>query len=277
MHATAILKAPWREPIDALEACADRDFTLALLSGGGGPRGRWSYLLTDPAEVLVIEPNDPRDPFAAMKQLLGTHAANVACGPPFQGGLAGLLGYDLGARLEPAAHVGTSPDWPDVACGLYLGVIAFDHLNHEVLAVGRGADQAQANARARAALDRLEDPATATADGPLTDAFEVITPGPVYEAAVAEVVARIVAGEIFQANIARAWGGRLKPAARPVDLVRRLELASPAPFAAYLRLPGKAVVSNSPERFVSVRDDGALQVETRPIKGTRPRRADGCP
>ena len=62
--------------------------------------------------------------------------------------------------------------------------------------------------------------------------------------------------------------------ARPFDLLERLWRTSPAPFAAYLRLPGRAVVSNSPERFVFVSNDGELAVETRPIKGTRPRGAD---
>jgi para-aminobenzoate synthetase component 1 len=96
-----------------------------------------------------------------------------------------------------------------------------------------------------------------------------------YEAAVTEVVARIAAGEIFQANIARRWRGRLPAGASPYDLMTELVRASPAPFAAYLRLPGKAVVSNSPERFLSVAvaADGGLQAETQPIKGTAPRGA----
>ena len=68
----------------------------------------------------------------------------------------------------------------------------------------------------------------------------------------AEVVSRIHDGEYFQANIARLWTGRLVQAARPFDLAARLVGQSAAPFAGYLRTPGRAVVSNSPERFVSV-------------------------
>jgi para-aminobenzoate synthetase component 1 len=87
-------------------------------------------------------------------------------------------------------------------------------------------------------------------------------------------VARIAAGEIFQANIARAWTGRLAAGRRPFDLFVRLAGASPAPFAAYLRLPGLALVSNSPERFLRVTPHGgALVAETRPVKGTVPRGA----
>jgi para-aminobenzoate synthetase component 1 len=89
---------------------------------------------------------------------------------------------------------------------------------------------------------------------------------------VADVVARIGAGEIFQANIARGWAGRLAAGARPFDLFARLAGESAAPFAAYARWPGLALVSNSPERFLSAHADG--RVETRPIKGTRPRSDD---
>jgi para-aminobenzoate synthetase component 1 len=87
-----------------------------------------------------------------------------------------------------------------------------------------------------------------------------------YEAAVAEVTGRIAAGEIFQANIARRWRGRLPADARPFDLFARLAGESPAPFAAYLRLADRAVVSNSPERFVSVEPRaGGLHALTQPI------------
>ena len=270
MRAIAILRAPWREPIEVLAAWADRSYALALLSDGQGARGRWSYVMQGPQSVLTIAPDDPGDPFQALQHLLGEAAAGAPDGPPFQGGLAGLLGYDLGARLEPAGHRGHA-DWPDVACGLYLSLLAFDHQQREVLAVGRGVDEDEARANAQAALDLFALPAPDAAPAPLSDGFEVITSGADYETAVAAVVERIAAGEIFQANIARRWGGKLRPGARPVDLVRRLLTGSPAPFAAYFRLPGRAVVSNSPERFVAVSNDGGLVVETRPIKGTRPR------
>ena len=157
MREIAILKAPWREPIEVLAACADRPHALALLSDGQGARGRWSYVMQGPARMLTVAADDPRDPFAVMKDLLGETAGGASDGPPFQGGLAGLLSYDLGARLEPAGHPG-GPDWPDVVCGLYLGLLAFDHDRHEVLAVGRGADAAEAGANAQAALELLDLP-----------------------------------------------------------------------------------------------------------------------
>jgi para-aminobenzoate synthetase component 1 len=269
MRSVAILETAWREPAEALNAWAEREFALGLLSSGGR-RGRWSYLMADPAATLAFRADDPRSPFQAMRDLLGPREAGDPDGPPFQGGLAGLLTYELGSRVEPVGHFG-HPDWPLLACGLYLGLLAFDHQRRRVLAIGRGADDGEARSRAEAALELLRQaPARASAPGDaLTAGFEVLTPGEAYEASVADIVERIAAGEIFQANIARAWGGRLAGGARPADLALRLVETSPAPFCAYFRLPGRAVVSNSPERFLSV--DEAANIETRPIKGTRPR------
>jgi para-aminobenzoate synthetase component 1 len=270
MISVALMEAPWREPAEALAAFAERPYALGLLSSGG-ERGRWSYVMADPAAVLEADPADPTDPFAAMAALLGPPAPGAPEGPPFQGGLAGLLTYELGARVEPVGY-DRHPHWPLLACGLYLGLLAFDHQERRVLAVGRGRDPDEAGARAAAALAWLALPMPSEpGPGPLTDAFAVLTPGEDYEASVAAVTARIAAGEIFQANIARAWGGRLGAGRTPFELIRRLQLESPAPFCAWMRLPGRAVASNSPERFVSI--DAARQVEARPIKGTRPRGA----
>ena len=274
MQCVALLQADWRDPGEVLRAFAEEPFALALLSGGGGERSRWSYLARRPSHTLIVDPDDPGDAFAAMAALLGPTFAADPDGPPFQGGLAGLMGYELAARLEAAGHQG-HPDWPQLACGLYSAVLAFDHQTRRVIAVGRGAADAEAMARARAALEPLAAPAAdwPAAETPLANGFFPITSGDAYEHAVSEVVRRIGEGEIFQANTARAWGGRLLPRVRPVDLVERLRGDSPAPFGAYFRLPGRAVASNSPERFVRVSAERGLLVESRPIKGTRPRGA----
>ncbi|HWF77204.1 MAG TPA: anthranilate synthase component I family protein [Caulobacteraceae bacterium] len=267
MPPPTILRAPWRDPIEVAGAFADEPFTLCLISDGVGERGRWSYLARAPAEQLILRPSDPPEALAALSTLLGPPRPAQAGGPRFQGGIAGLASYELGDRLEPLG-LGRMPGWPDLACGRFERLLAFDHARREVLAIGPDA------AAARATLSWLGAPAPPpAARGRL--AAEIRTPDPAaHEAAVADVIARIAAGEIFQANIARAWTGALAPGGRPFDLFVRLAGASPAPFAAYLRLPGLALVSNSPERFLQVtRADSALIAETRPIKGTVPRGA----
>ncbi len=268
MRAAIFIEAEWREPVQVLAEFADEPFALGLLSGGGGPRGRWSYVARAPDKILILTAGDKCNPFGALANLIGESASALPEGPPFQGGVAGLCAYELGDRIE-ALGLKRLEDWPDLACARYPAVLAFDHEQNRVIAIGRGENDVQAEARAREALTWLDQPAPEPAPaGPL--ASEMANEPPErYETAVSDVVERISRGEIFQANIARRWRGRLRPRARPFDLLQRLVAQSPAPFAAYLRLPGHAVVSNSPERFVRVMADGRrLRVEARPIKGT---------
>jgi len=267
MRRVAILTASWREPVWALAPFRDEPYACALVTGGAG---RWSYLLRAPDETFSLTA-DAADPFAALARLVGPPAPNDPEGPPFQGGVVGLAAYELGDRVETLGLART--DWPDLACARYPALLAFDHHGRQVLAIGRGDTEAEAVARARDALTWLDAPTLqrSSPTGPLCPELAA-SGGEAYEAAVAQVVDRIVGGEIFQANIARAWTGRLAPGADPFDLFVRLRGQSPAPFSAYLRLPGRAVVSNSPERFLKLDPAGAI--ETRPIKGTRPRGRD---
>ncbi|RAK50717.1 anthranilate synthase component I family protein [Phenylobacterium deserti] len=268
MNRTILLEAPWREPAAVLSALADRPWTIGFLSGG--PGARWSYVASEPEAVLVVEPQDATDAFAALRGL-AREGELAEGGPPFQGGVAGLLSYDLADRIE-VLDLPRLPGWPDLACARYARLLAFDHETGRVQAIGRGETAAEASsnaAAARAWLD-LEPPVLASFSANLSS-----DNGPAYERAVAEVVERIRAGEIFQANIARRWLGGMESADAPAELLMRLAAASPSPFAAFLRLPEAALVSNSPERFVQVRPvEGRLLAGTEPIKGTAPRGAD---
>jgi para-aminobenzoate synthetase component 1 len=261
-----ILRSAWREPVEVLAPFADEPFALCLLSDGAEERGRWSYLLRDPDRTLTVHPDDPIDAFAAVTDLIGPRREIDPAGPPFQGGVAGLAGYELGDRLEPLGLSRLTP-WPDLACARYDRLLAFDHLNGEVLAIGPDP------AAAAVAQRWLETPRTELATAQLSQSAGP-TPAAAHEAAVADIIARIAAGEIFQANLARRWRGMLRFGRRPFDLFAKLAAASAAPFAAYLRLSGLALVSNSPERFLKVTPCGSgLVAETRPIKGTVPRGA----
>jgi para-aminobenzoate synthetase component 1 len=252
----ALRATAWVDPVAAASAFAGELHAGVLLSGGEG----WSYVLRAPDAVGGATSDLPA--------LLGGGGQVHPDGPPFQGGVVGLACYELSAQLEPTAPQ-VRGAWPDLVLLRYPALLAFHQASGRAFAVGRGCDRRRAGEQADVALSWLDLPRRAPAGGVLGTDVRLVTSDADHAAAVAATVARIAAGEIFQANLARPWRGRL--AAQPFDLFARLAQQSAAGFAAYLRLPGRALVSNSPERFLSVRGG---RVETHPIKGTRPRGRD---
>jgi para-aminobenzoate synthetase component I len=239
------------------------------------------------------------DPLLAMRGLLAPFAAPPVSGlPPFQGGAAGYIAYDYGAVLErlPAARFDDLAI-PDVVLGLYDWVIAWDHRLGTAWIVSTGLPETGAarDARARERLamvrERLRGPARRRLPGSAgldLPAVELEAPSyPVlgvegaepiglrssfthrgYLDAVTRVRDYIVAGDIFQANLSQRFQG---PLAEPAfALYARLRRRNPAAFAAYLDFGDLHVLSASPERFLRL-DENGRHVETRPIKGTRPR------
>jgi para-aminobenzoate synthetase component 1 len=263
-------RRPWRDPLEILAPWAGTPQAMLLLSDGS-EAGRWSYFAAEPERTFTLTADDSGG-LDDLRALLGSPTAADPDGPPFQGGVVGLLAYEFGARVQPL-QLDRDDAWPDAVLALHGSILAFDHLEREVVAIGRGAtetDARQARARAQAWLGA---PPLAAPPGPVAEAFEPLESPEAYEAAVADTVARIGRGDLYQANIARNWAGRLSAGAGPFEVFRRLAAVSPAPFSAYLRLPGGAIVSHSPERFLCIGRDGRT-VETRPIKGTRPRGRD---
>ena len=269
--------------------------------------GRYSFVSADP--VLVVRSKGPvtevgeagtwrsveGDALDAVRAVLQRWAApSVPELPPFQGGAAGYIGYDYGAVLErvPATRY-DDLGVPDVVLGLYDWVVAWDHATHEawLISTGLGSsgppDERLARARATGVRDRISAGRAATSStgsaaersGSEAPSYPVTaldrTPDGLrstfthrgYLDAVARVREYIVAGDIFQANLSQRLQAPLRDA--PFDLYRRLRRRNPAPFAAYFDAAELTVLSASPERFLRLDEQGA--VETRPIKGTRPR------
>lgn len=274
MYPPVILPSEWQEPASILAGLAHEDHAVGLISDGSTERGRWSYVAARPDEVVSLGSEERRDPFSALSILIGSSTGTDRSIdpdlPPFQGGVIGLASYELGARSEPV-DLARSQGWPDLVCARYFSLLAFDHRHRKLFAIGSGSNGLAA---ADEALRWLTLPRPPVFQGRLAQGFDAAASNGDYEANVATVVKKIEAGEIFQANIAQAWLGRLRSGATPADLIERLIAASPAPFAGYVKLPGRAVVSNSPERFIRIQAGTPRLAQTRPIKGTRPRGVD---
>ncbi|RZJ93577.1 MAG: anthranilate synthase component I family protein, partial [Brevundimonas sp.] len=248
--------APWTEPVEVAAGLGGGDGALALLSDGG-PGGRWSHVATGPDRVLV-GPVDDAAPFQALRDAA------------FGAGVVGLAAYDAGARPATGQRETT---WPDLMLARYPAMLTFDHHQRTVTAVGRGATEGQADEAAHVALGWLANAAVVAPPSAPAETFDAEALAGAYRAAVSDVVERIAAGELFQANIARAWSGALKLDADPFDVFLRLQQDRASPFGAYWRIGDRALVSNSPELFLAF-DAASRRIEARPIKGTRPRAVD---
>jgi para-aminobenzoate synthetase component 1 len=268
--------------------------------------GRYSFIAADPfawirsrgrrLEVAGISlPPDEKDPFRFLADRLNRWRAEpVMSLPPFQGGAAGLFGYDLCHHLERLPRPRFDDfQIPDLAVGFYDWVIAFDHTAGRAWIISTGFPEtdprrrwqraarrlaaikgrlAQRNAPVLPVHRRIEQSSLAFGDlapcspapglPQLFSSFNRTT----YLDAVRRIIEYIQAGDCFQVNLAQRL---LAPAtAPPLDLYRRLRERNPATFAGYFDLGDYVIASASPERFLRV-DRG--EVETRPIKGTRPR------
>jgi len=277
-HALPLDPAP--DPFDTCARFSGLPYLLFLDSSAHGALSRYSFLAADPVAVA-------RTPEAARQLLRAERSspAPLAGLPPFQGGIAGYIGYEWGAALErvqrPAPDAIT-PQIPDVALAYYDWVIAWDHLDGRAWIVSTGIEEGgegrrrAAEGRARERLvwvqERLRSPQQTQAalrrPPPPSTALESNFTRAEYETAVSRIREYIAAGDVYQVNLSQRFHAPF--AGSPLELYRRLRARNPAPFGAYLEFGDATVASISPERFVRV--DGATRtVEARPIKGTRPR------
>jgi para-aminobenzoate synthetase component 1 len=253
--------------------------------------GRFSYLAADPYAVLEADgvggaTFDGRpvegDPLGALTRALEMSRAPARPElPPFQGGAAGFISYDYGRRLErlPAVEIDDLAV-PDAVLPLYDWVVACDHARGKAWLISTGAPEpegaardARARARAEGVLALLSRPAPPRAAGgarpPLV--FSSNFTRDAYVEAIAKTVDYVLAGDIFQTNVAQRFIADLPADFDAWAFYRRLRARNAAPFGAYLAFGDVTVCSSSPERFVSVEGD---RVEARPIKGTAKRWAD---
>jgi len=291
---------PVPDPAWCCEQLAGLPYRLFLDSASTTTRlGRYSFLTADPFDVIERKGSSSAlDDVRA--RLAPFHAEPIAGLPPFQGGAAGYIAYDWGLMLErlPAPRYDDLA-LPDVVLGLYDWVLAWDHVASRAWLISTGMPATAGPDRATRSRARADDVRERLRVGPSlsdrpdqTDPVEpVLLDRPLppsylvekgwwdsfelrssfthrnYLEAVGRVREYIFAGDIFQANLSQRFEAPLRES--PWAFYSRLRRRNPAPFAAFLETRDASVVSASPERFLHVDRSGL--VETRPVKGTRPR------
>jgi aminodeoxychorismate synthase component I len=220
------------------------------------------------------------DPLDALRSLLpAPPPAGAPLPVPFAGGAVVALGYELGAALEPVPLAGLDDlALPDAIAFGVDRLYAADHLEGRLHALAFAQDrrhaaaEQRAEAAARSLAESLPDGAPPPAPRGPARALEprAFFDAESYGKTVERIRERIAAGDVYQACLTHRLA--LPFAGDPFALAGALRRTNPAPFACLLALPDATLVGSSPERFLRVGPDG--WVESRPIKGTRPRRAE---
>ena len=248
--------------------------------------GRWSVVASDPRWTLTARGDEIRlrrggesrrfhaDPFDALAQAIEAEGSpdldprDAAASLPFVGGAIGYLGYELGRQIErlPATTV-DDVGAPDLAVAWYDAALVWDgEAGTGWLA---GEREAVAALRHRLSAPAAGPEAATSAHGSartVPDALRSNFERGDYLRAVERARSYIAAGDIYQVNLSQRFS--VATAASGFELYERLRAASPAPFAAYVDAGEVEVLSSSPERLLRA---DARTIETRPIKGTRPR------
>lgn len=240
--------------------------------------GRYDIITALPRATLVTRGRETRTEFAAggfessrenplelLRRQLGPRRAGAAA--PFVGGALGYFAYDLGRRLHRLpALAEDSEGLPEMAVGIYDGALVIDHHEHRCRLWS--SDDAAGRAWAERFLAALRR-APPDMDFAVTGETKCGLDREAYRRAFAQVRNYIHAGDCYQVNLALRFVAPCR--GHPWPLYLALRAHNPAPFSAWLNFPFGQVLSSSPERFLALRDG---LVETRPIKGTRPRSND---
>ena len=279
------------------ERIAQQPWAMLLDSGqmlnpatgkAGSQYGRYDIMVAEPfitlvtqGELTTIAQNGTsiiatEDPFLLLKNSL-KHYTAPKIDLPFAGGALGYFAYDLARRIEKLpSNAIPAVELPEMMLGIYDWAVIVDHREQRSYLVSHGLDaathknwsslQALFNAPCRpSTVDEQANQFTVT-----SPIVSNLTPAH-YSQAFTKIQAYIQAGDCYQVNLAQRFSAQVQ--GDSWQAYKKLREISPAPFMAFMQLPLNEtahfqVLSNSPERFIQVNGD---HVETRPIKGTRPR------
>jgi len=281
---------------ELFELIKDRPYSFFLDSGMDIQKlGRYSFLGSEPflvmqsrgSEITLIRGQEHEvqhgNPFDTIGKLLELYKLEYCPAPvPFVGGAVGYFGYDLCHFVEHLPSTAIDDfKLPECYFAFYDAIFVFDHLDGRAYLVTTGFPELDEGRRLKRARMRLKElktwlypspPIIVFSQSPAQNKEITLMSNFVpeeYIKSVSRVREYIAAGDVFQVNLSQRFQADLQ--IPPYELHKILRRVNPAPFASYLNFDGVAIVSASPERFLKVQGD---LVETRPVKGTRPRGRD---
>lgn len=190
---------------------------------------------------------------------------------PFVGGAIGYFSYDLKDYIEKLPSLAVDDlKAPLLYLGFYSWAIVSDHLRKKTFLVVTEKSSLSSEEIIKILKKRTTHVPSKNIKAKADKGFKSNFTKKKYLEAVNKAIDYIYAGHIFQVNLSQRFQTDLY--SNPFQVFSRLQEINPSPFAAYLNFSELSLISSSPERFLLLEPNGV--VETRPIKGTRPRSKD---
>lgn len=225
------------------------------------------------SDIEIIEQGNYRhlngNPFEVLKELLNQNKLDYKADIPFLGGAVGFMGYDLCHYIEKLPRTAVDDmEIPDCWFGFYDGIIAVDHKNNDTYLIALGlTEQPEAVAdRLFKKINNLDKATTEIKEGIACTEIKSNFTKEDYKRSIQSIKDYISEGDIYQVNLTQRFMCDTKE--EPFNIYGRLRELNPAPFSSYIDFGEGHILSSSPERFIKIKD---RKIETRPIKGTRPR------
>ena len=252
---------------------------FSFMGDASGPRTQVLNYRTAPRELMVrrgdvVQVRDENIFDYLRDQLPDMSPAGPTLPFDFAGGFVGYFGYELKRELDGAhAHDAATPDAMWILADRFL---AFDHAEQQVwiVCLDEAAPCSENRRWMQAMRDRLNSAPTCASDLSEEAASDLHSlKWQVDLASYRELILRcqheILQGETYEVCLTNQLVGEGR--IRPFEVYRALRRCNPAPYAAYLRIGGYAVLCASPELFLRI--SGDRDVESKPIKGTAARGA----
>ncbi|MEQ1486188.1 aminodeoxychorismate synthase component I [Methyloglobulus sp.] len=261
-------------------AIADQPWAVFLDSGYPySDQGRYDIIAAEPVATLVthgeitqINRNgsvmlSSQDPFDLVKQELESCHHEGFAGLPFNGGAIGYFSYDLARRLEKLPNIADDAEHiPEMSVGIYNWAVIIDHHQKQSFLVGQGCDEFHWQTLI-GLFSKLPTNDQKT-QFKVTSAVKSNMDKAAYTRAFQRIKHYLKEGDCYQVNLSQRFVADCEGDAWAA--YQHLREMNAAPFSAYLNFPEAQILSSSPERFLQLVDG---RVETKPIKGTRPRKA----
>jgi len=260
---------PWLIWLDSgRPACSDGRYDLIAADPYQrllAVEGRIS-LLDESGNHLDVDVDVDADPLQLLRDCLG-EIADTPGDLPFAGGAMGYLGYDLARNWMPLVQRQATLGVPELALGIYDWAVVVDHHKERAWLTGQGRDPRTAACWASLvdALSTVEKHRDHVAVAPPELLHNSLSRSE-YATAFARIQHYIREGDCYQVNYAQHMQAGFD--GDPLDLYQQIRRSNPAPYGVYMDFGSGQLLGSSPEQFLQL--DGG-RVQTRPIKGTRPR------